>query len=171
MIQLHMPSKNPEVKARAHNIFNERHPDYQKQWHAENPSKRKVYQTKYEEANQEKIRAKGRAYYARNREKLRARQNAYRKAHPEKSYERSLKKKFGISLEQKAVQLAYQDDCCEICKRPIALLSSHVDHVHGSDPIIIRGLLCGSCNRAIGLFQDNPAILDRAADYLRTFEL
>lgn len=30
----------------------------------------------------------------------------------------------------------------------------------------IRGLLCGNCNLALGLFQDNPEILRKAIDYL-----
>lgn len=29
-----------------------------------------------------------------------------------------------------------------------------------------RCTLCSPCNRAIGLFQDDPAILRKAADYL-----
>lgn len=40
-----------------------------------------------------------------------------------------------------------------------------VDHDH--DTLAIRELLCSSCNRGLGMFQDEPAIVERAAQYLR----
>ena len=163
-----MPSKNPEVRRRAHAKFKEVHPNYQQEWHAENPGKRKEYQTKYETENQEKIRAKGRRYYAKNRDKLRARQRAYRAAHPEKAAERQLFKKFGITLPDKEIIWLIQDKKCAICRDEIDLLGAHTDHIHGTK--IIRGLLCGNCNWGLGNFLDNPAILRAAADYLRPFQ-
>jgi hypothetical protein len=32
---------------------------------------------------------------------------------------------------------------------------------------LVRGLLCNGCNTGIGMLQDNPAIVDMAAAYLR----
>lgn len=164
-----MPSKNPDIIARARQCFADKNPDYLKQWHVENPGRRKTYQSRYESANMDKIREKGRRYYAENRETLRERQRVYRAAHPEKAAERQMRKNFGISLDEKKVLWLAQNKCCRICTRKITLLSAHIDHVHGFNPIIIRGLLCGSCNRGLGLFQDEPTYLDRAATYLRLF--
>jgi hypothetical protein len=31
----------------------------------------------------------------------------------------------------------------------------------------VRGLLCVSCNMALGYLKDDPKVIDRAADYLR----
>ena len=39
-----------------------------------------------------------------------------------------------------------------------------VDHDHMTGKI--RGLLCATCNRGIGLLQDNPSLLTKAATYL-----
>ncbi len=41
----------------------------------------------------------------------------------------------------------------------------YVDHNHRNG--LIRGLLCGNCNTAIGLLKDRPSSCRRAAKYLR----
>lgn len=51
-----------------------------------------------------------------------------------------------------------------------------VDHDHSCCPghkacgKCVRGLLCGHCNRALGLMRDDPALLARAAEYVRETE-
>lgn len=41
-----------------------------------------------------------------------------------------------------------------------------VDHDHTTGKI--RGLLCNRCNRVLGLFRDNPDVIKRALDYVRS---
>jgi hypothetical protein len=40
----------------------------------------------------------------------------------------------------------------------------HLDHDHAGGHL--RGLLCLSCNQALGHFRDDPALLRRAAEYV-----
>jgi hypothetical protein len=52
---------------------------------------------------------------------------------------------------------------CAVC----GLLTApdlHVDHDHRTNKV--RGLLCGKCNKAIGLLNDDPALLMSAKRYL-----
>lgn len=45
----------------------------------------------------------------------------------------------------------------------------HVDHDHKWTEV--RGLLCGSCNRGIGLLKENPAYLHCAGNHITDFKL
>nr|BFD85776.1 hypothetical protein StreXyl84_51770 [Streptomyces sp. Xyl84] len=40
----------------------------------------------------------------------------------------------------------------------------HVDHCHGTGRV--RGVLCSSCNAALGQFKDRPDVMRRAAAYV-----
>jgi hypothetical protein len=43
-------------------------------------------------------------------------------------------------------------------------MNSAIDHNHDTGEF--RGVLCKTCNRALGLFRDNPDIIFNAYDYL-----
>jgi hypothetical protein len=105
--------------------------------------------------NKEATKYHAQTYYKKNRLK-----------YLEKSKERHLRKTFGLSKLQYAQLLVKQNGRCAICDVPadecVRLLS--VDHDHNTGEI--RGLLCGSCNTAIGLLKDDPVILASALQYL-----
>ena len=42
---------------------------------------------------------------------------------------------------------------------------AHIDHNHKTG--VIRGVLCRNCNSALGLFQDDTEILEKAIRYLK----
>lgn len=69
-----------------------------------------------------------------------------------------------MSVEEFERRMAEQNSCCGICTKPISGREAQRDHCHVSGEW--RGLLCGKCNRALGLFDDDPVRLLRAADYL-----
>ena len=58
-----------------------------------------------------------------------------------------------------------QNGVCAICKGKPKGERLAVDHVHGTEKV--RGLLCGPCNRALGLFKDDPVRLAVAIEYLK----
>jgi hypothetical protein len=76
---------------------------------------------------------------------------------------------YGITLDEYERRFAYQNGVCAICSLPQNSTRNQrlcVDHDH--DTGAIRGLLCDTCNRGIGLLKDDARILDRAALYLRS---
>lgn len=81
-----------------------------------------------------------------------------------------LRLKYGLSLEGYSNLMKVQEGRCAICQRtpeeahPKLPRWLAVDHCHETGRI--RGLLCTDCNTSIGKFNDDPARLRRAAEYL-----
>jgi hypothetical protein len=81
-------------------------------------------------------------------------------------------KQKGLTVQQFLDMLALQDGKCCLCEHVHvegdARKSLVVDHCHRSG--CIRGLLCHSCNRAIGLMKEDSERLRNAAQYLEIFK-
>jgi hypothetical protein len=101
--------------------------------------------------------------------------NQYRCRPCEKVYqfERTVKK-FGLSMEEYNEFMAKQDSSCAICnssfshKRNGQEARLAIDHDHKTGKV--RGLLCGSCNRALGLLKEDKRIVQSAVQYLERVE-
>jgi hypothetical protein len=82
----------------------------------------------------------------------------------------SLKRKYGLTLEQYETKLEEQGGVCAICKAHPKKLSLHVDHDHSCCPgektcgKCLRSLLCTYCNNFLGKIE-NPN-LTRYLEYL-----
>ena len=83
---------------------------------------------------------------------------------------RHYKRSYGISLEDYERMYAEQGGVCKICSLPANHNSNHlcIDHCHETGKV--RALLCDLCNRGLGYFKDDTRLLDRASDYLRSYE-
>jgi hypothetical protein len=91
-----------------------------------------------------------------------------RKGHPKQSGPSGRStKRGGISGKEYQRLLDEQHGVCKICggngKRRLA-----VDHDHVTKQV--RALLCGRCNIGLGYFLDNSELLEKAADYLRSYK-
>lgn len=124
---------------------------------AADPARRAEYQRQYQLDNKaellEKQRERSRLNYAANKPAHRARQK------------RTRLKRYGISEAQKVALLELQEYQCPICERFLAEQTvPSIDHCHVTGSV--RGILCRRCNSALGLFEESPATLERALEYL-----
>ena len=113
---------------------------------------------------------KRKAYHEKHKKKVAANRKQYYELNKDKIRSRMLLKLYGIDSEEYDRLLQLQDGTCAICKQPethklrgkIPPLS--VDHNHDTGGV--RGLLCNTCNRAIGFFHDDHKLLKEAAWYV-----
>ena len=97
-----------------------------------------------------------------------------RAANPEYYADKDLKKLYGVTLDWYNQKIEDQNGVCAICKEPETTvirgktISLSVDHCHKTGNA--RGLLCKSCNQALGLFRDKIDTLESAVRYLRRSE-
>lgn len=84
-----------------------------------------------------------------------------------KSREYSLKRLYGITLEQYNKLLSKQHHKCGVCKRPAADFKTNlcVDHDHTTGHI--RGLLCTFCNRRVIGRHKEAGLFLNAYEYLK----
>ena len=116
--------------------WRENNPDYQKNWHSEKPDYSKNYETK-------------------------------RRKKP--GYKQYMKKyfikKYGLTIEQFEKMKKDQNYSCKVClQKEDEKNTLNVDHSHVTG--LVRGLLCGKCNRALGLLLDSIHLLGRMRGYL-----
>ena len=71
--------------------------------------------------------------------------------------------KYDLTEQQYDAMVIAQNNVCKICGLPDKKRLS-VDHSHLTGKV--RGLLCGTCNRGIGYFKDNPLFMRNAATYV-----
>ncbi|MFF4119886.1 endonuclease VII domain-containing protein [Streptomyces sp. NPDC001714] len=71
------------------------------------------------------------------------------------------KRKYGLTEVERDALIASQRGVCCIC---LSAPAAHVDHCHETGRV--RGVLCFSCNAALGQFKDQPDVIRRAAAYV-----
>jgi hypothetical protein len=98
-------------------------------------------------------------YAHKNKEKIKN----YSSRSSEEWKKRNLCRRYNITVEQYDAMLQQQLGLCKICNQQPKKIC--VDHCHETG--IVRGLLCGTCNTAIGLFKENINTLQSAIKYLQ----
>ena len=101
----------------------------------------------------------------------------WRKRNPDADADKTLRRKYGITLAQYDELFEAQGGVCALCKKGETTKRRKkgegrerlaVDHCH--DTGRVRGLLCFKCNTAIGSLGDTEADAQRVVDYLNTSE-
>ena len=118
------------------------------------------------------------AYADREPERARTRAREYARTqrirHPERTSETqrrvNLKSKYGLSVDEFSKMVEKQGFKCAICFGVFEtgqrkMLRPCVDHDHATG--VVRQILCGKCNRGIGLLLDSEEIIESALSYIR----
>lgn len=128
--------------------------DYQRGWRKANPDKVKEIKRKFNQKNKLKYNVTERAWRARNKDKVKA----YMRR-------RSLQR-YGLTETEFQCLYEYQKGRCAICTRGLSGFKKRpsVDHNHQTGTV--RSLLCGPCNTALGLFQEDILRMRAAIEYL-----
>ena len=135
------------------------------EWRADNPDKMAILQararvkTNARYANDPVFKAKRRATSVASKARRSPAAIARTKYNAKLN---QLKKKYNLTIEQYTELANGQEGRCKICGRSDKKLA--VDHCHVTG--IVRGLLCRTCNSAIGLFQESLDNVKNAAVYL-----
>ena len=86
--------------------------------------------------------------------------------HSKYQWKSRIKKTYGLTEETYLGMYVSQNGKCAICKECIELRGkqTHIDHDH--ETLEVRGILCHSCNTALGLFKENTETMLNAINYL-----
>jgi len=174
--------------------WRENNPDYHYELSPEQRERKNALERERHQANIVENRTKNREamrrWYAANRDKAQERARAAYRADPAKAIAIVRRRQaervdeirvyaktrhlgvYGLTLEDYEALYAIQGGVCAVCSRPESKRHSRsneplqlsVDHDHETGAV--RGLLCGACNMALGLLQDEPDRLRAAIEYL-----
>ena len=152
-------------------------------WYLEHKEEVKERARQWETDNLEKAkqshRKAGKKYEDKNqrwKDPVRSARSAkWAKEHPERIAEIVRKHNYGISPEEYKLKFEEQSGVCAVCGKP----ETHVDRRsnkvrelsvdHNQMTKQIRGLLCGNCNRGLGMFFEDGSLLLKAIEYLRKY--
>jgi hypothetical protein len=134
-----------------------------------------VIRREWNAANQDRARATARRSYRRNQDAAIDRAKHWNATHSDRRTNAALVRNHGITLTDYERILEEQGGVCAACGREETVIDGrsgkirrlHVDHNHDSGEV--RGLLCTSCNVALGLLQDDADRVDRLAGYRRRY--
>jgi hypothetical protein len=146
-----------------------------KQWRIDNKEKNTLDKKNWYQENKTEILAAMHDEYKNNPEPHKLRQREGRKWDPDKYRNYDLKKKYGITLEDKLRMFKEQGEKCKVCgstesraKYP-GITGWHVDHDHITDEV--RGILCHPCNLTIGQCDESIIRLEKIIEYLKANKL
>ena len=137
-------------------------------WNERNAKRVRANKARYQREDKDAVLANRR----KNAEKLRQNTAKFRAENPEYQRTDRLWRTYKMTPEDYQRLLDKQGGVCAICGKPPNGKLLSVDHDHACCPTdkscgqCVGGLLCNSCNWAIGRFDDNPNMAISAAIYL-----
>lgn len=138
-----------------------------KQYYQNNKAEIATKKKQFYQDHKRDITTAHKRYYQDHKAEIIERTRRYERSHKIETRHNKLIYSYGIGLEEYDKLFAAQEGRCAICGRHQTELSKvlGIDHDHRTGKI--RGLLCQSCNLALGNAFDDIWILERAIKYLQ----
>lgn len=80
-----------------------------------------------------------------------------------------IKRTYNLTPEEYHTMYEKQGGLCQVCLNPQTNKKLSIDHCHQTGKV--RGLLCTSCNLALGKLKDDPEIIKSLLLYVRHHKL
>lgn len=128
------------------------------------PEVKKNYFREYYKKNKAKLDAYKSSWISDNPDKHSEHQQKYRESSKQKRQEWQRQYRYGLTNKMFTSMLEQQENSCKLCKKDFETTKIFVDHCHLTGSV--RGLLCPSCNTALGLIKDDLLWLSKAKTYL-----
>ncbi len=137
----------------------------QNEWRKANRESHLATRRAWNLANRGRVVVQRRQAYKDNRAKLLAAAKSWR----EKNRDTVIARRHKITVDHYVSMREAQHNLCASCLQPPSGKRNethlHVDHCHATGKV--RGLLCGPCNRALGLLKDDADTIERLSLYMR----
>lgn len=164
-----MAYRSKKDKAKYDQVYNRRYKlrrrAYQKAWYRKNKKRVAARVREYYLHHKKELSEYNKRWRKENKARLYRLQETWRKKHPDRVRGYALKRMYGIDYEQFLRMLKRQRNRCAICGTTSPNgRGFQLDHHPKKGP---RGVLCFSCNVALGHFRHDARILNKAAIYLR----
>jgi hypothetical protein len=137
--------------------------EYNRQWRIDHKDIVQQETRDYYVAHREEKIAYGKKYQEENKEALAIKRKA-------NQHRYGLANHYGITEEEYTILLTIQGGKCAVCggdnsmsRQSMRLFVDH-DHLTGR----VRGLLCSNCNQALGYVHDDPELLLKLIEYLKS---
>ena len=145
-----------------------------KKWHEKNVDRSRQNKRVWAKKNPDKVKESSKKSHEKEQkfkpDQARARRNRWKRENPEKHelshLKNRLKKEYGLTLEEYYAMRDKQNGCCALCGKNEAEIDRRLDVDHDHVTGKVRGLLCGRCNKALGLFDDKANVLLKASSYV-----
>lgn len=128
----------------------------------------------YYNENKEKVNEQNKIWAENNIEKMKSYKNKNYHKNPTKSRKIRLCSKYKLTHEEYEILMEQAGTNCPICETLFDWENRNkgnrpcIDHCHKSNKI--RGIICGKCNAAMGSFNDDISILEKAIQWLNKHE-
>jgi len=113
---------------------------------------------------------KSNEYRVKFKDKIRAQRKSFREKNKKRLSVTKNRAGIKLSVEEFDELLNERGNCCEICGLHHTKMNRRIaiDHDHKTGKM--RGFLCDTCNRGLGLLKDNEQIVEKTLNYLRKYK-